>query len=350
LGAVGGDCPTQIADGPGTPDFRLELSDGGKAEVFRVSFGVDRTFLRSCAASVLKQEVAYITCDFLRATDLGCGFCRKRDTEPALNGVGTWTRSNTELTLQVGGHTDSYLYCVDGDTMTLWSRLGFRIVMERVQKSGVPLACEDRDKKQCTTGNGCHLGMCFGGDAGAPDASSGCSSAQLETACTNRVGCSWDPTPCAGSPPRTCNLSDYDVVAGCQFFSPAAKCVGSPAPCVNKTETACKHTGGCTAQPGCSGGSVSCENFGSCGYPCTRVAGCTCNQGSNPGSCSGSATCEMQDYGACISHLFTNCQWVDYICTGTPTPCEKLQLPVCETTEGCRLDLGASNDAGSSSD
>jgi hypothetical protein len=334
-------CPTRVTRSPDKPELRLQLKDGGDALIYRENLNVGVEISASCPSERFGFNYP---CDHggLPCGAPACGVCHCGVGESMVESEALWMRSgNTLILSSVGpqGVVEKYVYCIQNDTMTLFTPSGFKAVMTRVQGFGTPAPCEARDAAHCAVGHGgCQTGACVG-DGGK------CADATTEGDCTNRQGCSWDPSECAGTPASTCSLADYDVVPGCRFLSSAATCAGTPKPCAdNTTSAACTAAPGCRWQAGCVGGPVDCSKYDhACTY-CGETAGCSCD---SLGLCRGSATCEMQDVFGC--RLYDNCQLIPFLCQGTPTSCDQFPVASCTGVDGCHVQESPA-DAGSAGD
>ncbi len=322
-----------------TPTFLLDLESGGVASFALGAWSFDYEWDSGCNDAVCSSSDAPRTGDCVCGPDNGCGVssCTLHTTGNAYD-RGSWTRSGSSITLRGtgSGFVDNKLdYCVQGDTMQItWGSA--LITLKRVQVGGVPAACAERGAKDCTLGNGvlsvgCHA-ACVGGDA--------CTDAQSETQCTNRQGCSWDTTQCAGNADSSCSIEDYGVVPGCEVLSTSAQCVGTPEPCfgTGDDQKSCEATPGCQYGEACIGGTLKCSDAFDCGS-CNGIPGCTCNQ---DGSCEGSASfdCTANDgQSHCISwgKNLDLCSWSYETCHGTPTACSDLPIADCTATAGCQL-------------
>jgi hypothetical protein len=335
-----GECPVEIPQPSGEYDLRLELFEGGAANV-----AFEATLAFNLAESCVSLKAPFPACQpgidtgttfyslhvpgfsaVGSCKSLACGIC-SCSSGAVLVDNGRWSRSGTTLTVVTnpgsGEVTESYEYCVQGDTMTLRNSFGFVIEMERSITSGTPAPCANRSEEQCALGGGCALGVCVGNAT--------CSSAESEAGCSTLSGCSWASEQCGGTAPAACKLEDFGVVPGCTIGSGKASCVGDPGPCTAKTEADCLKTPGCQRTPGCIGGTFSCGRYtGACSF-CNAKVGCSCNVG----YCEGSATCEAQQLSEC--EAADGCSWVE--CQGTPTPCAQFDELTCGNVSGCRLQM-----------
>lgn len=272
LGA-GGNPIAEAACPVGMPDFdepvlMLRLDDGGKGAVYFSGIAGRGTLLESCVTSL------GASCDsFSGCATSACGTC-ECESEPYVlrDHDMTWVRQDARLTLSVGAVELSFDYCVLGDTLTLKPTDGSDVVFELKNgyAHGTPTACSLRDVDECAS-TGCRVGVCSG-------AGGTCGEGVDETSCTNRAGCAWDPTRCAGSI-TPCALEHYGTTPGCEF-TPSAVCGGAPTPCNTKG-----NIGACDATPGCYwGASVGCNGTpGACSTipldTCESVGGCSITPG-----------------------------------------------------------------------
>jgi hypothetical protein len=319
----------EVTNRPSTNDFRLNLEDGGRLDLYREAFGLFANVADSCIEEVLGtgQSCTEIEVQDGSCSSGSCGICECQFTAFELSDEGTWSRTATELSVSLlSGETGSFEYCVQGDIMELHEPSGVAFQLERLQAHGTPTPCASRSSDTCTLGTGCVAGACTGGET--------CTTATSEANCTNRMGCSWDPSGCSGQAPGYCELAEYDVVPGCEFVGPSARCSGTPEPCDGKVELDCATTDGCTAGPGCVGsGTISCQRLNGACAQCELITGCSCGSGA---ICDGSPRCEDQVDGTGCDYAEV-CEWVDYVCRGTPTACEELSVADCAGVAGCSV-------------
>ena len=216
-------CPANPSTLPAPFDFRIHIGDGGVLKIIFWSGLSTATALRSCLAdgSDLPCNLAPSTNPDLTGFDpeayscveTGCGIC---ECVFRFNGArdedGEWSRATTPvntLWFEANGNSSSFEYCVRGDTLELrrtYSDIRYRL--DRVVPSGVPTPCSSR-APDCY---GCTPGICVGTGT--------CTGAAAESECTNRIGCTWDPTQCSGEAGDTCLFESYDAVPGCTFVRP----------------------------------------------------------------------------------------------------------------------------------
>ncbi len=258
-------CPT--ADPQYQPVvFMLRLDDGGTGANYFSGFSGTFSVLDSCI------EPAGNCTDFPGCVRGACGTCVCESVPDVVEGDITWVRNDTELSVTIGTSVITVEYCVQGDTMTLKTTDDSDTVytLKRGYPHGTPVDCDMRELDQCAS-TGCHVGVCTGGGA--------CAEGIDETSCTNRAGCSWDATQCAGTVAEECAFGDYGTTPGCEF-SESAVCSGTPEPCDTKLDIYA-----CDAAPGCYwGAAVGCNGtVGECAEVpldiCESVAGCAITPG-----------------------------------------------------------------------
>jgi hypothetical protein len=258
-------CP--IADPQFEPlVFMLRLDDGGTGANYFGGLSGTLTVLESCV------EPLGATCtDFPGCTRGACGTCECQSVPAETSGELSWVRTDTELTVTIGAAPLTVEYCVQGDTMTLKTTDGADIVytLTRGYPHGTPVACNLRTIDECAS-TSCHVGVCTGGGS--------CAEGVDEPSCTNRSGCSWDPTLCSGTL-GDCELENYGTTPGCEFTE-SAVCSGTPEPCDTKlTAGACDDTPGCYwgASVGCNGTAGTCAEVPL--DTCDTVEGCDITPG-----------------------------------------------------------------------
>jgi hypothetical protein len=339
-------CPGRATTQPTGFDMILSLEDRGNGHLVVSPLSVTTEVQNSCIQQLTKVDCSNIenSCAVSGQVGLGCGLflqqvscsaspcglCECQVKEDAIDSDISWTSTGGTLSIPTSNSVidgtqttlSSYSYCVDGDTLHLATTWGIEIDLKRVQLAGSPMPCQGRTANNCTSGGGCHTGECQGGPA--------CSDAATEATCTNRMGCNWNASACAGTEPAACRLADYGTVPGCDLLAPTASCAGTPKACEGLSAADCGSTKGCTGQPGCVGSSIDCHQYdGSCDQ-CNSIVGCLCGNG----PCSGVATCAGQSQYSCES--VTGCTWSPFVCAGTPTPCESLGTNGC-TSPGCSV-------------
>lgn len=317
-----GACKLQVETGSPV-DLRLELDDGGAAQLYASQGAVKTELLESCLKMITGggcDTLQGLVGESLTCSTHACGICECTSPASTTADKGTWSRTGTTLTVmtQSGGGLAAD-YCVQGDTMTLRTKAGEVVTMKLSAKVGTPTACASRTTG-CMTGTGCHFGVCSGGAA--------CSPATSEATCTNKSGCTWDPSACGGTAPAACALADYGVVPGCVFADGGFGCAGTPPTCDTRAAATCNS--GCQAVGHCTGPAISCNGFGCNGCPaCAQAPGCSVN---SSGGCVGTTTCAKQvDQPHC--QFDVQCKW--FPCQGTPTPCDQLDQTACGNAAGC---------------
>ena len=327
----GGSCPMLPGKVP-TPDFLLDLADGGNAAFAFGAWSFDYQWSSRCSDPNVSRCIQPFASGgpVCTCSDNGCGTSDCTVNIPSsfagtIGGGGSWTRSGSTITIT---NVIGFDYCVQGETMQItWG--GAVFTMKRVQAGGTPMPCASRSAATCALSGNCHP-LCAGGTQ--------CSDAPSESQCTNRQGCTWDTNQCAGTAATQCELADYGVTPGCKLLSSSARCVGSATPCAAKTQSACGNTPGCSWAAGCVGGALECADAFDC-TGCNAAAGCSCNQ---DGSCLGSASfdCTMFDHlESCQAwgRDLELCHWAQKTCNGTPTQCSELSLFDCVGTAGCEI-------------
>lgn len=180
-----------------------------------------------------KRECAVGTARGLVCSDLsvcksttnaeGCDLCECTTSRGATFPAGaTWARNATTITIDHGGFNSAqavFDYCVTGPNALLLNDISsgpknstLVFTLERVTRSGVPLACQSRNADTCIKGSGCQVGQCTG--------SGSCATAKTEGSCLTFQNCTWNAKSCAGTATATCGEDDYDVVPGCKFVPP----------------------------------------------------------------------------------------------------------------------------------
>ncbi len=325
-----GQCPADVPKPMSIPDLRIDLQDGGDMDIHSAGISLTLRITESCLSEKVGVRCDRLDLGFGKCSSEDCGICNCSTGSTAGDEHGTWSRTPTALTLQVDSFravgTD-FSYCVHDDTMDLGDLSGAVFTYERVQGSGTPAACGVRSPTDCAIGKGCHVGACVGG--------TDCTSAQAESSCTNRQGCTWDTNQCSGVAPATCTLADYDIVPGCKFVGILAKCTGTPTPCGPKVQADCAASPGCKAGPGCAGdGPLNCSKYNDLCSSCTMTAGCACS--AITGDCTGAPTCAQQtDQNVCRS--WSQCTWSPFVCKGESTPCEMISVAQCTAATGCQI-------------
>ena len=199
---------------------RLVLEDGGTARFWFPLVSIERRIdpTAGCVFTGLTCPEVYASSNASRCVNVDCGQCTCTST----SGIGQFEAgfwSRTGSTLAVGATSTAMNirvdYCVTGDRLVLHA-ISAHYVLKRAEFSGVPDACAARSATNCTSSAACRLGECVGaGD---------CTGATAEANCTNRQGCNWDTSRCAGTAPARCALPDYGVVPGCAVSDPVAPC------------------------------------------------------------------------------------------------------------------------------
>ncbi|HVJ19540.1 MAG TPA: hypothetical protein VM686_29170 [Polyangiaceae bacterium] len=247
--------------------FMLRLDDGGAGAIYFSGISGTGSILESCVESFASD-----------CTDVGCargacGTC-ECDSTPAVisSDAIAWVRTDSTLTLTIGVEELTFEYCVQGDTLTLLATDGSDLVftLKNGYPHGTPVACTLREVDECAS-TGCHVGVCSG-------AGGTCAEGTDETSCTNRSGCTWDPTQCAGTI-VACELGNYGTAPGCEFTE-SAVCSGTPSPCDTKGDiNACDDTPGCYwgAEVGCNGTAGECAEVPL--DTCKSVVGCDITPG-----------------------------------------------------------------------
>ncbi len=245
--------------------FMLRLDDGGTGENYFGGFNGTFSVLDSCI-----EPVGDCT-DFPGCTRGACGTCVCESVPGGAEGELTWVRNDAELSVTIGASEITVEYCVQGDTLTLKTTDGSDTVytLKRGFPHGTPVDCDIRELDQCAS-TGCHVGVCTG--------SGMCAEGIDETSCTNRSGCSWDATQCAGTV-GDCALANYGTTPGCEFTE-SAVCSGTSEPCDTKPDIyACDATPGCFwgAAVGCNGTAGACAEVPL--DSCESVTGCEITPG-----------------------------------------------------------------------
>jgi hypothetical protein len=315
------------------PNFLLDLASGGVAAYAFGDWSFDYQWSSACSdyrkSPCIQPFPNEISCT-CKDTDATCGVSSCTADVPSTyggttHGGGSWTRSGSTISI---ANVTSFDYCVQANMMQInWG--GAVYTMKQVQAGGVPTPCSSRSAADCTASADCHP-LCSGG--------TDCATAASEAQCTNRQGCTWDTSQCAGTAATTCDLQDYGIVPGCNVLTTAAKCVGSAAPCAGKAEAACGKTPGCNWGEGCVGGALTCGDAFDC-TGCNAAPGCACNQ---DGTCLGTSSFDCTIF----DHLETCqawgkdlelCSWANATCNGKPTQCSDLALFDCPNTPGCQI-------------
>jgi hypothetical protein len=328
LGGVNfaGTCPTQVDELVTRGKVRLSLLDGGDAVMTGSPVSLSYRLLDECVQETVDQSCTQL--ELNGKCTKTCGICQCDLMGNTFDGEGTWSRQGSTLTLSLA-NVWSLDYCVQGDRLMLRDIDGLVLELHRLNLFSSPAACAGRSPEACV--RGCALGVCEGGVL--------CEAAMNEASCTNRQGCTWNAESCVGQP-EPCELADYGVVPGCDLTDTPLNCTGTRAPCRDMDSVSCEAAPGCMVSAGCEGGAVSCGKLtGACSF-CGDVDGCgDCGEGS--ASCAGSSSCVAQQSSyACerVKQLgMGDCQWVEGLCMGEPTPCDELPPEACASAPGCEL-------------
>lgn len=322
-------CLTELESQDSPMDFRLELNSGGTGRLYTAGPRVTFQLLNSCS-----QDAIGIGCEELEApgnqpttcSEGQCGICTcTSEKSPNSWSNLTWSRSGSELTLLADGDQPFTLsYCAGNRVMMVQLSERETVTMALTALSGSPLACEQRSESECLLSYGCRMGACVG--------ESSCNSAESEADCTNQMGCTWDPTKCAGQATGKCSLGDYGIVPGCDMTDGEWGCTGAPPACSSQDVANCKW--GCTLTGQCTGGTISCTSAGGIvPSKCMQIVGCHLSV--DP-PCTGTAYCDEQTQENVCS--YTDCAWLEH-CEGTATPCEQYNQTTCGTVPGCMWEI-----------
>jgi hypothetical protein len=329
----------------GPKELRLRILDGGEFDLRGLeTWDVQATAPLSCLGVVTVDSCetsSLYSTPFLFSisstdhigpcTANACGFCdcTGRIVGEIPTSVGTWSRSQTNLTFGVA----PVPYCVTGDELWIGGNVnGATTVSYKFKKqscTGTPIPCAQRTTEQCSHSGNCFIGTC----KSAAGSAANCADATYEAACNLLQDCTWDPNGCSGTnTDMSCDFDNCDNEPGCSWGPPREFCGGQIALCSD-------HTADDSTTPGCSvhvcGSSLA--NFSDCrvlsASECPNAPGCTLNGT----TCTGQAVCISQTDETICSKL-TNCLASPY-CDGVPThTCSDLSLDECPNELGCRLE------------
>jgi hypothetical protein len=208
--------------------------------------------------------------------------------------------------------------------MTL-ERPGLRFRLRKADFAGAPVACTARGLADCPKGTGCRVGECVG--------TSVCATSVTEATCTNRQGCSWDTSRCAGTAPQLCTLAEYRAVPGCGIYQPGATCAGTPRSCLEIPAAQCTGVPGCQVRDVCQGPALDCRQIADLLGVCDIDIGCTQNTG---GGCVGASSCGAQPTQLRCKSRY-DCVWAVGLCDGTAPACASSSLVACTRNPGCAI-------------
>jgi hypothetical protein len=297
-------CPEDIVLEPNTSGFMLVLQDGGSVAATDYASSGTVTFLGSCAQQILGTS----SCENITvggaACSGNCGLCSCSPSNSVSGqSISAWSTTGTSLTLQVDGMAVSYDYCVTVGQLTLHAP-GTQLVFDAVHlAAGPPQPCTSRATDICTLGVGCHTGVCGPGEQ--------CGWFGSEAECNVNSACSWQPTGCGGTAPKTCALEDYGKVPGCDFLGPG---MDGGAPDSGTSDAAAEASGtaavgeDCTEDRDCqSGACCMVERQSGTKSICLR----SCSKLPIAGPCRSDSECES---GTCASGG-TDIAWCTAPCT-----------------------------------
>ncbi len=214
---------------PGDNDLRLQLLDGGKAELLgRESWEIQAQLPLSCLqltsvsgcslTSFYPAPLLFTGSSSIGCQASGCGRC---DCAGKFDGTVYYTEGWTQKGTDLYFGSRRIPYCVQGDELWLGGETNdgapkVAYKFKRQSCGPTPTPCSERTAEECSRHGDCVVGACIPKSGSVP----GCADMLSEVECSTLQGCTWDPEGCSGTAFRTCDLSICGELPGCEWREP----------------------------------------------------------------------------------------------------------------------------------